>query len=287
MRAGIGFVMFVVGCAPSADHQLPSATFTPHLASATTAVACGDDIALYGNTAPDLRYRFTYDNAGRLAHADGAYTAGGNDDSIDYTWAGDNLTHLLETRGFGDSRVEITADYDASNSLIDYTWDLTEPSYHDSWSYVFSSFVGVDQPTREVITEQGQPDFGYQLAYDASHRLVTATPDSGPSTTWTYDDAARTIAIDTGSGAFHGVVAFDAQDRELSETWGGSDPSMVDSDLAYAWNGDQLDSSTYRSGTTAAPHQLATVEVDTIRYDCAMARASSGRGIRLVSPRAR
>ena len=288
MRAGLTLSLLVAGCTSGTDHPLPSATFTPHLDSQTTTVACGDDIALYGATSPDLRYRYTYDPAGQLVHATGAYAAGGTDDAIDYTYdATGNMTHLLETRGWGDARVEIAAGYDATNGLVDYTYDVTAPDYHDAWHYTLSDFVGPGQPGRETVTEAGQPALGYQLAYDAMNRLVQAAPDSGPATTYTYDDVARTITMDTGNGAWHGVYLYDDQDRALSETWGGTDPSAWASETDYAWTGDRLDSMTYSSGTEQAPQQLALVETDTLRYDCASARTNRARAVRFVKPAAR
>jgi len=40
----------------------------------------------------------------------------------------------------------------------------------------------------------------------------------------------------------------------------------------YTWNGDQLLSVQFSSGTQADPKTLSLVEVDTIRYDCANAK---------------
>ena len=278
---GLGFAFILVGCTSAApDHRLPGATFTPHLDSAPASVACGDDIALYGDPSPDLRYTFAYDGSGLVSHAEGVYTAGGADDTIDYTWGAGGLTHLLETRGWGDARYEITAAYDGANDLVDYAWDAAAGSEHDHWDYALSGFVGTNQPAREVITEQGQPSFGYTLAYDATGRLVSATPDSGPATTWTYDDEARTITADTGNGAFDDVISYDDQDRELSDVWGGSDPSAIAGEEDYAWQGDRLDTMTYRSGSQEAPQTLTTVEVDTMRYGCSMARAARGTALR-------
>lgn len=282
----LAFVLLAAGCASSpSEHLVPSARLTPHLRPAATAVACGDDVALYGSATPDIRYGFTYDAAGQLSHADGVYAAGGSDDAIDYSYdAQGSLTHLLESRAWGDTRVELTAAYDGAENLTDYNYALSQANWSDAWQYAMSSFVGPDQPTREVISETGQPDLGYTLSYDATGRLVEAVPDSGAPTTWTYDDTARTIAIDTGNGAFHGTIQYDDQDRELSETWGGTDPSAIASATTYAWSGDRLDTMTYQSGTSDAPTQLSTVEVDTLRYDCAAARAGAGRTVHFVRP---
>ncbi len=94
--------------------------------------------------------------------------------------------------------------------------------------------VGTDadagQPTvRGAVGARGQPDARYQLAYDADNRLAVVVMQGGATTTYTYDDDARTTTIDTGNGAFHGVIEFDEQNRELSEVWGGTDPSAQQS----------------------------------------------------------
>jgi YD repeat-containing protein len=275
----IGLVLFTVGCSTSpADHMLPSARLTPHLDSATSTIACGEDVAWNGDATPDERFGFTYDGNGFLTHADGAFAAGGTNESIDYSYdAAGDFTHMVDSNGFGGSSSEITADYDATNGLVDYAWSYAAPGYADSWTYAMSSFLGPWQPQREVITEQGQPGFGYTLAYDSDGRLVTATPDTGPATTYAYDDQALTITIDTGSGAFHGVIAYDTDFRELSEVWGGSDPNAVASSTVFDWSGDQLNGITYSSGTP-----LAVVEVDTVRYQCGAARA--GKTTRWIGP---
>ena len=167
--------------------------------------------------------------------------------------------------------------------MTDYATSETGPSYSDGWDYAMSSFLGPWQPQREVITETGQAGFGYTLAYDADGRLVTATPDTGAATTYAYDDAAGTITWDSGAGAFHGVISYDADGNELSETWGGTDPSAIAGSYAFAWTGDQLLSETYSSGTQDAPQTVSVVETDTLVYDCAAARR--GGSARLVKPR--
>ncbi len=284
MRAGFGLVLFAVGCTSSpADHKLPSARLTPHLDSATASVACGEDVAWNGDATPDERFAFTYDSNGFLTHADGAFAAGGPNESIDYSYdmAGD-FTHMLDANGYGGSQSEITADYDATNGLVDYAWSYTSTSYSDAWTYAMSSFLGPWQPQREVVTEQGQPGLGYTLAYDADGRLTTATPDRGTPTTYTYDDQALTLTIDSGAGASHGVIAYDTDFRELSEVWGGSDPNAVASSTVFDWSGDQLNDITYSAGTP-----LQVVEVDTLRYSCAAARAGTTRFLttRRAAPR--
>ena len=279
MRAGLGlgFAMLVVGCTSEAGpQQLPSASMTPHLAAQVAAVACGEDVAFDSDPSPDIRYAFTYDANGELTHASGAYAAGGSNDSIDYSYdAAGDFTGMAETNGYGGGNSAITATYDASSDLLDYTWSYASPTYNDAWDYAFSGFSGAD-PAREEVTEQGQPGYGYDLQYDASGRLTTAIGDAGDITTWTYDDAARTISVDTGSGAYTGVITYDADNNELSEVWGGADPSAIASSDVFTWSGDDMQSAVYSSGTTATPDVLTTFETDTVRYDCTSARTRAG-----------
>ena len=282
MRLSISLTICLVGCTSPEEPKLPSATFTPHLEAHTAAIACGEDIAFYGSATADLRYDFVYDGAQRITAANGVWLAYGETESVAYTWSGDNLTNMLWTTSWDTSRVEITASYDASNNLLDYTWEVATPDYTDEWNYAFSNYAAPYQPLREVISQAGQPVVSYDLVYD-DDRLVQAIPDSGPSTTWTYDDIARTITVDTGNGAFVGVMTYAADFRPLSSSWTGTDPSMIDGDEVYAWNGQQLDTITYRSGSEGAPHTLELVQVDTMRYNCAMALAG-GRTMRIKSP---
>jgi hypothetical protein len=72
---------------------------------------------------------------------------------------------------------------------------------------------------------------------------------------------------DTGSGAYTDVQTYDTQYRPLSETWGGTDPNAVPGGYAYDWQGDQLN-------TTTVTSNGATVEVDTMRYNCSTARTA-------------
>ena len=280
MRAGYGIGLFAVGCTSApADHKLPSARFAPHLDSNTAAIACGEDVAWNGDTTPDERFAFTYDGNGFLTHADGAFAAGGSNESIDYSYDADgNFTGMVDTNGFGGSQSQIAADYDATNGLVDYAWSYASTDYNDSWTYAMSSFLAPWQPQREVVTEQGQPGLGYTLAYDADGRLITAAPDGGTPTTYTYDDQALTLTIDTGAGAFHGVIAYDTDFEELSEVWGGTDPNAVPSSTVFAWSGEQLDGMTYSAGTP-----LQVLEVDTLDYACATARR--GGTTKFLTPR--
>src|SRR5262249_16711211 len=124
----------------------------------------------------------------------------------------------------------------------------------------------------------------YNLVYDASDRLVQAVPDSGPATTWTYDEVARTITASYDNGAYVDVMAYNADYLPLTESWTGSAAGVIDAAETYAWNGTQLDTTTYRSGSEAAPHQLDVIQVDTMRYSCAAARAAAGRTVHFKAP---
>jgi YD repeat-containing protein len=278
---GFGFALIAAGCTSSSPDasKVPGASLTPR-ADTAAAVACGDSVAWYGDASPDLVYSFTYNAADELVHANGVFAAGGANDVIDYTWdAAGNFTGMTE--GDGSYQNTITAAYDTTNGMTDYATSYTSADYNDGWDYAMSNFIAPWQPGREVITETGQAPFGYTLAYDADGRLTSAVPDSGAPTTYTYDDAARTVTIDTGAGAWHGVITYDADNNELSEVWGGSDPSAIASSTVYAWSGDALQSSTYSSGSQADPKALSVVEVDTMQYSCAAAaHVGTGHAVR-------
>lgn len=271
--AGLAALACAAGCNGTASPRLPGASITPHLAARVAPAACGLDVAMFGSTTPSIRYRYTYDARGELVHATGSY-ATGPDDVVDYDWDHlGHLTHMLETRAWGDVRSETTAEYDTLGDLIDYTWSEAASDGSDQERYAYAALTDAGLPAREVVSQPGQPDVGYTLDYDASERIAHAVQDGGPTTTYTYDDrATRTTTIDTGDGAFHGVIVYDDDDHELSETWGGSDPAAIASDDRYDWSGDRLLSVTHRSGTSDAPRDLQLVEVDTLRYDCAAAR---------------
>ena len=278
MRTRLGLALFIFGCTSPSEHKLPSASITPHLDARPMDAACGDDITLYGAATPDLSYGYDYDSAGRMVHATGVYASGGSNDDVTYTYDNlDRMTHMLETRGWGDSRYEITADYDTLGQLVDYVWDASGASYTDHWTYAYSGFNSWGEPTHETLTQQGQPAIDYTLDFDADGRIVDAIQTGGPTTTYVYDDTALTLTIDTSAGAFHGVIAYDDQNRELSETWGGSDPSAIASEEAYDWDGDRLLAATYRSSQTNDASQMQLVETDTLRYGCAAARTGRGR----------
>ena len=279
-----GCALLLAACttSPSTDDKaLPSATNTPHLKSLATNVVCGEDIAFYGAATPDLRYAFNYDNQERLHHANGVWVESGTVDTTDYTWAGWNVTNILSVSGWDGSEEEISASYGADDSLLSYTYAYSSEDYSDSWTYGFSNFVGAHQPTREIITN-GTHSFVYELVYDAYDRLIAAIPESGATTTWTYDEVARQITQDTGNGAYVGVLSFDAQYRATSEVFTGSDPSVIDYEETYAWNGDDLDTITYKMGSEAAPHTLDLIQVSTMRYDCAAARTQERKPTRFA-----
>lgn len=267
----------LVACTSSPAPIVPGASLTPHVSALESSVACGDDVAFYGATAPDVRYLYTWDAGSHLTHATGAYAAGGANDEVSYDWNGDNLVHMLETRAYGDARYELTEAYNGDD-LSTYGWTTQSADYNDGWTYAYTDYQGPWQPAHESITETGGSPFGYALSYDSYGRLTTATPESGDPTTYTYDDAALTITADTGNGAWTDVVTYDSSGRELTDAWGGSDPSAIVGDYTFAWGGDSVLSETYRSGTTDAPTTLQTIEVDTLRYDCAMAR-TGGTGL--------
>jgi len=154
MRKGIALVIFATACSgSSSSHKLPSATLTRHLDARDSAVACGDDIALNGKATPDARYTYAFDGNGVVVHADGVFTAGGPNDAIDYTYDADyNLTHMVETRGFGDSQSEILAAYDPTNGLTDYNWSWSQGGSTDAWDYALSNFVAPFEAGTETIT---------------------------------------------------------------------------------------------------------------------------------------
>src|SRR3569832_290490 len=214
----------VAACTSSPDPVLPGASLTPHVSALTSNVACGDDVAFYGASSPDLRYLYTWDAGSHLTHAPGTYAAGGANDEVAYEWNGDNLVHMLETRAFGDARYELTETYAGAN-LATYAWTTQSADYSDGWTYAYSDYQAPWQPARETVTEPGGTPFGYALAYDSYGRLTTVTPDSGDPTTYTYDDAALTITADTGNGAWTEVLTYDSAGRGRAGAWGGGGPA--------------------------------------------------------------
>ncbi len=273
MRMRLGLVLFIFGCASPTEKKLPSAQVTPRNLDARPAnAACGDAISINGATTPDLRYAYDYDGDGNLVHATGVDTAGGANDDITYTYDNlDRMTHMLETHGWGDTRYEIIANYDSLGQLNTYVTNEASGTWSDSWTYAYSQFNAQGEPAREEITQQGQPAFGYTLQYDGDGRLTGWTDDSGDASTYTYDDAAGTITIDTNHGAWTGTITYDADLRELSETYGGSDPNAIATDYEYSWSGDRLLGMTYKQSPNNDPAQMTTVESDQLDYSCANA----------------
>lgn len=240
----------LAACGTPPDRKLPGASPTPPLAARPDSIACGQDIAPALGAPPTARYRFAYDDRARLVMATGTFAAGGPDDIVAYSY--DNLghmTHMIGTR----TGNEVIADYDTLGDLVNYV----ETGHH----YALSDFTDSGQPRAETID-----GLAYALDYDETGRLARVAT-AGSLTLYTYDDDARTVTVDTDSGRFRGVIVYGDANRELSETWGGSDPRATASDTEYTWSGDRMLSATYRQGTP-----LAVVEVDTFRYDCIAAR---------------
>jgi hypothetical protein len=217
-----------------------------------------------GDGAPDIRYSYSYDPLGRLATATGAY-ARGTPDTITYEYDHlDHQVHYLQTRGWGDTRLEITAEYDTLGDLLDYAY-VSSPGGLDH--YTFSGFTDTGQPTHEVASYAGQIT-SYDFDYDGLGRVAHISGSDGGATTYAYDDGdARTITIDSES--YHAVVVYDLQNHELSETWSGLVPGAYDLDTRFTYDGDRVLTIAVRQGSVEAPHALATVEIDTLRYDCA------------------
>jgi len=171
------------------------------------------------------------------------------------------MTHYIESRGAAYGSSEQTETFDTLGDLVDYTVDQHAGTYNDSTRYTYADLTATGQPATEIIIDNGGPAARYLLTYDATDRLVAATLAGGATTTYTYDDeATRTLTIDTDNGAFHGVVVYDDQSRELSETWGGSDPQATARSTVYDYAGDLLQSVTY--------HEASSTEIDTMRYAC-------------------
>jgi YD repeat-containing protein len=252
------WLLLLAACGTPTGHKVPGRSPMPQPTQHASPPACEDDVALSGDAAPDIRYVYAYDGHGRVAHMLGTFAAGGADETIDYGY--DNLGHLMRThdaRG-ADVVLDVTAEYDTLGDLLVY--DYAAPG--DTRHYEMSAFTDAGLPTAELASFGG-PAIHVQLDYDAFGRLARTTDDTGSTTTYRYDDDGRTLSIDTDGGKFHGEVVYDDRDRELSEAWGGSDPSAVPSETDYAYDGDRLLSVTMRQGSP-----LATVETDTLRYTC-------------------
>jgi hypothetical protein len=261
-------LVLAAACNAPAPPVLPSASVTPHLAPRSVSPACGLDTTWQGSTTPDLSYRFSYDEHGRLAHARGTYARGYGEELADYAY--DNLDHLVQlvqTRTFDSGRVEIVAHYNTLGDLLEYTWTTNRVPER----YLYSDYTDTGQPTEQVVSTPAG-DTRVHLEYDASNRIVRAIPDTGAPTLYSYDDDARTTTLDTDNGAVHGVFVYDARNHMLAETWTGTDPALIANEQLYAWDGDRLLSITYRSGTKTVPHELQPIGVDTYRYDCPASR---------------
>jgi YD repeat-containing protein len=244
----------LAACDSPSDHKLPGASPMPQPARHPAPPACGDDVAVDGDT---IHYAYAYDDHGRLAHVVGSYATGGADETIDYGY--DNLGHLMrlhDVRG-ETALLDVTTLYDSLGDLIVYDY----VAGNDTRYYVMSAFDDAGQPTAQVVSLAGQAGVRYELDYDDAGRLARTVAATGSTTTYSYDDDGRTLTIDTDAGAFHGEIAYDERDRELFETWGGRDPNAVPSETDYAYAGDRMTSVTYRQG---AP--LVTLQTDTLRY---------------------
>ena len=256
----------LVACSPTPARKLPGATIVPKLGRTERAAeACGFDVSFNGSPTVTVRYTYMYDELGRVIRVAGRYEDLGPDDIIDYTYDHlDHLTHSLETRGAGYDRAEETEDYDTLGDLVAYTLEQSGPGYDTTQRYLYRDLTPSGQPSTELISVTDEPDASYQLAYDATDRIIAAVLEGGSTTTYTYDDDdTRSVTIDTDHGAFVGVVTYDDQSRELSETWGGSDPQAQQQQTTYVWSDDRLSSITFMQGTP-----LVTVEVETPRYRC-------------------
>ena len=268
MNRAVALVV-VAACSAPADRKLPGASITPHLDSHHGAPACGDDVTFDGDTdaRPSLSVRLRRPRS--ALSRDRHVHLGPGESIIDYACDNlDHLTHSLQSETVTGARVEITSDYDTLGDLVDYIYDDAQPQYSDTLHYQFASLTDTGMPTTETISETGQPDLHYTLVYDARDRVALTMQDGGPTTIYTYDDDARTITIDTNAGQFHGVIAYDDQNRELSELWGGSDPAALATQTTYDYDGDRLVQVAFASGDATSPHDLRPIETDTVLYDC-------------------
>lgn len=260
----------LVACGSPSQRDLPGASITPHLRGRPVTPACGYDVTYPGSDFAVVRYRFRYNAEGRLLHSQGSYRDGGPDDTVDYQY--DNLghrTHVLDNRGKLATKTEITENYNTLGDLIDYTWEMTSATDHYLEHYLYTDFTPSGQPTHEIVSSLGVPDVHYRLDYDAMGRIVQEVADNGTTTTYTYGDAdSRTVTIDTDRGRFVEVITYDDRGRELSDTNDGSDPSVIANALIYAWDSNRMISANLQSGSTDAPHELVSYELETYLYNC-------------------
>jgi len=263
-------VVALVACGAPSHRDLPGASITPHLRGRPATPACGYDVLHPGSESAIARYRFRYNDAGRLIHTQGSQTDGGPDDTIDYQY--DNIghrTHVFENRSNEMTKTEVTENYNTLGDLLDYTWEQTSPQLHMLEHYAYSEFTPSGQPTREVVSSLDRPDVHYRLDYDAMGRIQQEVADTGSTTTYTYGDAdSRTVTIDTDHGRFTEVISYDDRGRELSDTSDGSDPSVIATAYVYAWGKDRMINANLMSGSTAAPHDLVTYEIENYLYNC-------------------
>lgn len=268
----LGLGLGLMACSPPPEKKLPGMSFSEaRTATAPTvrsgdAPACGLDVSYEGHAVPDIEYAYRYDALGRLAHASGTFAHGGAKDVIDYAYDHlGHMTHMVETRaGGGAARLEITQSYDTLGDLVAYDYAAVGLQVDDTYRYTYDSFTESGQPAHQVANYPNVPAFGFVLDYDDADRLVHVTGDDGENTTYTYDDTeARRITIDTNAGAFHGEVVYDDGDRELYETWGGTDANARKSETQYSYDGDRLTSVTYHQ---TAPEEGS--ETDTLLYRC-------------------
>lgn len=263
----VALLLLLFACNEPPIKRLPGASTTPVFGVARIARACGYDIS--DGSSPYVSYVYTYDTFGRIARATGRFTAGGVDDRVDYTYDHlDHLTHVIQTRSNGNVALEQIDSYDTLGDLVEYSLEQHSVGYNSSTKYTYDELTASGQPKLETVVENGSFPARYLLTYDATDRLVAATLTGGETTTYTYDDdQGRTLTIDTNNGAFHGVIIYDDQNRELSESWSGTDPSATVRTTTYAFVDDLLSTITYQQAVTPAD-PLVTVEVDTIHYTC-------------------
>jgi hypothetical protein len=255
-------LLLLAACGAPAEHKLPSAKLSPRVGP--PAAVCASEVALNDAGVVDMRYRYTYDKLGRLAHAVGTHKTGGQE-TLDYAW--DNLDHVVAVvQQGGVVRVDIAAQYNSLGDMLAYSRTEKAQGYFDTMTQVYSAFTDAGLPTRQTITQQSQT-VELRLEYDATNRIARVVSDDGSAATfYTYDDDARTIAVENGNGAYRGLITFDDLSRELSESWSGTETIAEETLFEYA--GDRLHVVTHRSGTPEAPSELTSVQVETYRYSC-------------------
>jgi hypothetical protein len=248
-------LILLAACSTAPRAKLPGAEIAPQLEARTPSEVCATDIAFTESGRVDLRYRYSYDDLGRIAFAKGTYTTGVTAETLEYDW--DNLDHMVHlVEAAGKQRYEVIAQYNTLGDLLDYT---AGGEHH-----VYSELSETGLPTRETIN-----GFAYRIEYDATNRVTRYAPEDGSAPTiYTYDDEARTVTVDTDNGAYRGLVTYDEANHELSEHWDGTAEGVIARDLGYAWDGDRLQAITMRMGTDAAPHALVFAHRETYSYRC-------------------